>query len=218
MRAVGLAAAVVAADFAWQFPANANHQYLQLVCLALLLLLRDEVDAEVGMLAAALRTLLIAGLVYAGLQKAAWGYYFQGELLAYAVAQFPRFADVLQIALPADELARLSRLVVQEGTGPFRVDSALFLVVSNAAWLAELALPLLLVSRRLRRLGVVATLVYFLAIEAAAREVFFGGMMAGVALLFGPPSWLPRALPVFGVALVILLATSLGLLPRWFFS
>ena len=67
-------------------------------------------------------------------------------------------------------------------------------------------------------LTVVATLGYFVAIEFAAREVFFGGMMLGLALLYAPASWLRACLPALLVGLAIVLATSLGLLPFWFFS
>jgi hypothetical protein len=217
-RAFALCLAAVAVDFAWQFPGSANHHYLQLVCLALLLLLRDDVDPEVRFLTVALRWLLVVGLLYAGLQKLVWGYYFEGEMLAFTIPQNPRFAAVLGLAMPVDEFARLKGLVLQEGAGPFRVDSPLFAVVSNLAYAAELALPLLLLSRRLRIVGVLGTLGYFAAIESAAREVFFGGIMCGLALLYAPASWLRAGLPALLVGLAIVLATSLGLLPFWFFS
>lgn len=214
----GLCAAVVAIDFAWLFPASANHHYLQLVCLALLLLLRDEVDEEVRLHPVVLRWLVGVGILYAGIQKLAWGYYFEGEMLAFTIPENPRFEMILGLAMPDAEVARLGGLVIQEGAGPFRVDSLLFQLVSNAAYLGELLLPFLLLWPRTRRLGVVAALAYFAVIESAAREVFFGGMMAALVLLYGPASWLRRALPVFFVALAVLLATSFGLLPFWFFS
>ncbi len=214
----GLCALVVVIDFAWQFPGSANHQYVQLVCLALLLLLRDEVDDEVRLLPVLLRWLVVAGLFYAGMQKLAWGYYFEGELLAFTIPENPRFAMVLGLAMPDAELDRLTRIVIQEGAGPFRVDSLVFQVVSNLAYLAELCLPGLLLWPRTRQLAVIATLAYFGAIESAAREVFFGGLMVALVLLYAPASWLRGALPVLFAGLAILLATSFGLLPFWFFS
>jgi hypothetical protein len=217
-RSTGLCALVVFIDFAWQFPGSANHQYLQLVCLVLLLLLRDEVDEEVRLLPVLLRWLVVVGLFYAGMQKLAWGYYFDGELLAFTIPENPRFAAVLGLAMPGAELERLSRIVIQEGAGPFRVDSLLFQLVSNVAYVAEIALPGLLLWPRTRRLAVIATVAYFGAIESAAREVFFGGLMVALVLLYGPASWLRRSLPVFFVGLAILLVTSFGLLPFWFFS
>jgi hypothetical protein len=216
--AVAAAMAAVSVDFVWLFPASANHHYLQLVCLGLLLLLRDEVDEEARMLALAFRWLLLIGLFYAGLQKLAWGYYFEGEMLAFTIPQNPRFAMILQYLMPAEEFERLSKIVVQEGAGPFRVDSLFFAAASNVAYLVELVLPAMFLAPATRRLAILGTLAYFVAIEVAAREVFFGGMMAAFALGFGPPSWLRRAQPFAYAALAVLLATSLGLLPYWFFS
>lgn len=218
VAATALCALVVATDFALQFPGNPNHQYFQLVLLSLLLLLRDEVDAEVVLLTTALRWLLVTGLFYAGLQKLLYGHYFDGEFLAYTITQNERFALVLQHLMPAAEFERISAIVIGEGAGPFRVDSIFFALASNVAYLAELVLPVLFLVPATRRLAIFGTLAYFVAIEAAAREVFFGGMMAALALSFGPPSWLRGARPWAYAGLAVLLATSFGLLPRWFFS
>ncbi len=216
--ATGLTAAVVAIDFASQFPANPNHQYFQLVLLALLILLREDRDEEVVWLTAALRWLLVGGLFHAGLQKLLYGHYFDGEFLAYTITQNDRFAMVLEPLMPAAEFERLRSLGIREGAGPFRVDSLAFAVFSNLAYLAELVLPAMLLLPGMRRLAVACTLAYFVAIEAAARELFFGGIMAALALSFGPPAWLSRARPWGFAGLGVLLATSFGLLPRWFFS
>jgi hypothetical protein len=215
---VAVTAAVVGVDFVSQFPANPNHQYLQAVLLALLLLLRDGVDAEAVRLTICLRWLVVIALLHAGLQKLAWGHYFDGELLGYAVTQNERFRSVLQLWMPGSELERLSHLVLQEGAGPFRVDSPLFVLVSNVAWLGELLLPVLLLLPATRKLGVIGTLAYFVAIESAARELFFGGMMAALVLCFAPLAWMQRARPLGFAGLAVLLATTFGLLPRWFFS
>ena len=216
--ATALTALAVAGDFVLQFPANPNHQYFQCVLLAFLLLLREDVDPEVTQLTRTLRWLVVVGLFWAGMQKLLYGHYFDGEFLAYTVTQNDRFAAVLQHAMPASEFARLRGMPIQEGAGPFRVESGLFAVVSNLAYLAELALPLLLLLPATRRLAVFGTLAYFVAIEAAAREVFFGGIMAALVLCFGPPSWLRVFRPLAYAALAVVLATSFGLLPGWFFS
>ena len=218
LLATALTVIVVAVDFVAQFPGNPNHQYFQLVLLALLLLLRDTVDDEVVLLTTALRWLLVIGLFYAGLQKLLYGHYFDGEFLAYTITQNDRFAWLLEALMPASEFERIRSIVMQEGAGPFRVDSILFAGFSNLAYAAELILPVMLLVPRTRKLAVFGTLAYFVAIEAAAREVFFGGIMAALALAFGPPSWLRGARPFGYAGLVVLLATSFGLLPRWFFS
>ena len=55
-------------------------------------------------------------------------------------------------------------------------------------------------------------------IETAAREVFFGGIMVGLALLFWPGEAIRRALPIFYVAFAYLLAVIFGWLPGWVFT
>ena len=67
-------------------------------------------------------------------------------------------------------------------------------------------------------IAVIVTLLYLGAIESAAREVFFGAIMAACALLFLPPAAVLRAVPVFILGCAWLLAMSAGLLPRTFFS
>jgi hypothetical protein len=218
VAATAVMAVVVGIDFVSQWPGNPNHQYFQLVLLALLLLLRIDVDEEVTRLTELLRWLLVIGLFWAGMQKLLYGYYFDGEFLAYTITQNERFALVLEQLMPAAEFERIRAIAVREGAGPFRVDSLVFALASNVAYLAELVLPALLLVRPLRKLAVAGTLLYFVAIESAAREVFFGGMMAALVLSYGPPAWLQRALPFALAGLAVLLATSFGLLPGWFFS
>ena len=213
-----IAAAIVAVDFAWQFPASANHHYLELLCLGLLLLLREDVEEEARLLGVALRWLLVIGLFYAGLQKLLYGYYFGGEFLAFTIPQNPRFALILEPLMPAAEFDRIRALPIGDGSGPFRVDSFRFGVVSNLAYLMELVLPLLLLLPRLRLPGVLLVVGYFVVIEAAARELFFGGIMAGLALLFWPGDAIRRVLPFFFLALAYLLAVIFGLLPGWVFT
>jgi hypothetical protein len=210
--------ACVAAQVVLTFPGTANHHYLLLLCFVLLSVLRTAVDEEVCRLTVTLRWMLLIALFYAGAQKLAWGYYFQGEFLAFTVAESGRFAALLEPLIPAAEFARLSALQVGEGAGPYRVSSVLFVLASNVAYLAELVLPALLLLPALRKPGVVLVILYFVAIEAAAREVFFGGVMVALTLLFYSDSALRRARPAFVLALAYLLAMAAGLLPRWEFT
>lgn len=209
---------VIATSIARDFPATANHHYFEAICLLLLLLLRTDVASEARQLTASLRFMLLCALFYSGLQKLAFGYYFGGEFLAFAVARASRFATVLAPLLPSAELARLTAIPMGEGAGPFRVAAPAFVLASNAAWLAELALPAMLLVPWLRKPGVVLVCLYFAAIEAAAREVFFGGIMVALALLFWPGNALGRARVVYGLALVYLLSMIFGVLPRWEFT
>jgi len=219
-RSAGLVvvAAAVAVSVVQTFPATANHFYFELFLLGLLVVLRTNVEPEARLLTASLRFALVVGLFYAGLQKVLFGYYFGGEFLAFAAWQSERFATVLAPLMPAAELARLRALALADGAGPFRVASTTFVLASNVAWLAEFVLPAMLLVPRLRKLAVVLVLAYFAAIESAAREVFFGGIMAALALLFWPGDALGRARPVFLLVLVYLAAMAFGLLPRWQFT
>ena len=70
----------------------------------------------------------------------------------------------------------------------------------------------------LRKAAVVLVIGYFMAIEAAAREVFFGGIMVALTLLFWPGDGLRRARLFYAVCLVYLVAMIAGLLPRWEFT
>jgi hypothetical protein len=210
--------ALMAADHASAFPLNANHQYLGMIVLGSLCLLDLDDDAERQLLLLSLRMLPVIGLLWAGLQKVLWGYYFGGEFLAYAISYNEGFAALFGWTLPAEETARLQALEFGAGAGPYRVASPLFVAISNATWIGELALPLLLLSRRARALGIVAVILYIAAIEAGARELFFGLLMVNLVLLWGRRDLNSPALPASVIVLLYVLAMSWGLLPRWYFS
>lgn len=223
--ATAVAALIELAVVASVFPFNANHQILALVWLALLLLVgRDEArvraDARsrpgAGLAAGAgldpgdaaaclraVRAIVIAGLVWAGVAKLLSGLWLGGEYLAYRIAIDPPFARVLGPLLADDELARLIALENRVGSGPFRNASVGLLVVSNATWLGEILLPLGLLVERTRWVALAGCLLLLAAIQAGAREIFFAGLMLGGLLLFARDGWLGRALPVIGAGYVV---------------
>jgi hypothetical protein len=182
------------------FPENANHQYLVVLCSLLLTLPRTNAPAERVDALDGMRWILLLGFFWAGVQKVLYGYYFGGEFLAHRMATDPDFLLVFQFFAPAAEVERLLAQGLQYGAGPFRVDSWLFVVVSNLSWLAEIGLPLLLVYRPTRRLAVVGSMLFIFAIQSAAREVYFGGIMIGLILLFWPGDALRRSYPLFAAA------------------
>jgi hypothetical protein len=98
---------------------------------------------------------------------------------------------------------------LQYGSGPFRINSLLFVVVSNLSWISEIALPMLLVYRPTRRLAVVGSVLFILVVQSAARELYFGGIMIGLILLYWPGDALRRAYPLFAVAYLWLLVANL---------
>ncbi len=182
------------------FPDNANHQYLALLLL-MLVLLGDSRSAEAGRDAQAalqsMRWIALIGVFWAGAMKLFYGYWLGGEFLAFRVATDPGFSQVLGLLVPEGELDRLVGLGTDLGAGPFRVDAPLLVVISNMTWLLELVLPLGLLWSRTRVISMVATIVLFVAIQLGAREIFFGGLMVGLLLLFARRDLVARALPWF---------------------
>jgi hypothetical protein len=216
--ACGTLLALMAADHASAFPLNANHQYLGMIVLGLCCMLDPDQADEGRLLLQALRWLPVLGLLWAGLQKVLWGYYFDGTFLAYAISYNDSFAALFRWVLPVAEIDRLRALEFVVGAGPYRVASPLFVAISNLTWVGELLLPLLLVWRRTRPLGIVAVILHIAAIEAGARELFFGLLMVNLVLLYGRRDLNRLALPVSVVVLLYVLAMAGGVLPRWYFS
>ena len=186
------------------FPHNANHQFLALLLLALQLLVAadgPERSADARTALAAMRALALVGIVWAGVMKLYYGYWFEAEFLSIRVATDPDFRWALGFLVPAAELERLVGLGVDVGAGPFRADAPGLVVVSNLTWILEIVLPLGLLVAATRRLAMVATIALFVAIQLGAREVFFGGVMVGLLLLFEPRDrvapWLPVAALVY---------------------
>lgn len=186
------------------FPDNANHQYLALLLLILLMLGNSretecEAEADRNALAAlqSMRWIAAIGVFWAGAMKLFYGYWLGGEFLAYRVATDPGFTLALGLLVPEGELSRLVSLGTDLGAGPFRADAPLLIAISNMTWLFELILPLGLLWSRTRAISMIATIVLFVAIQLGAHEVFFGGMMVGLLLLFGRHDHLAGALPWF---------------------
>lgn len=216
--ACALACPVVAAQLAWGFPVHANHHILTFICLAILAGLDGPSEEEPVLTVQTLRWIIPIGFFWAGLQKVLYGYYFGGELLAYGIAETDRFASLFQWILSDEEFARLRSEALWSAGGPFRVDSAALLLVSNLSYLGEIAIALPLLWRRTRTAAAVAGIGLIVVIEAGAREVFFGSLMVNLLLLYLPANWNARALPAFVLLYSVLLATALGWLPDWEFT
>jgi hypothetical protein len=180
------------------FPANANHQFLALLLLILLLLGDSSgLEAHANAVAAlqSIRWIAVIGVFWAGAMKLYYGYWLEGEFLAFRVATDPGFTHVLGVLVPDSELARLLGLGTDVGDGPFRADAPMLVLVSNITWIAELILPLGLLWRRTRAISMIATILLFVAIQLGAREVFFGGLMVGLLLLFARRDRLAALVP-----------------------
>lgn len=215
--ALGLAFALELGVVASVFPENANHQWLALVILLVLCVAPIDPRADGGSgrvlgevtpadYRAALRTLrwiAVAGLFWAGVMKLVYGLWIGGEYLAYRIAIDPGFARVLGPLVPDAELTRLVALENRIGEGPFRAASPALVVVSNLTWVAEIGLAIGLLLARLRRFALVAAIALIVAIEAGAREIFFGGLMLGLLLLFARRDRLAPLLPWIGAGYVL---------------
>ena len=177
------------------FPENANHQFLALVVIAVVLLVRPRSEADTQAALQSLRWIALLGIAWAGVMKLVYGYWLGAEFLSWRIAQDPGFANSLGLLLPEGELARLVGLGAEVGAGPFRTHSPALVAISNLTWLGELVLPALLLWAPARWWATGATVALFIAIQLGAREVFFGGLMVGLVLLFARGDATARALP-----------------------
>lgn len=216
-RAAFAGLAATQAVVIWQeFPAAGNHAYLEWVFCALCAGLSARRADEQILFLRAVRWIVAVVFFYGGLQKLVHGYYLHGEYLAFSLSS-PSFRDVLGLLLPADELTRLSAFTGAVGDGPYRVASPLFVALSHATYLAEMALAPALLWRRTRVVAVAAALAFLCAIEIGAREVFFGLVFANAILLYLPGAPQRRLLPVVVLLLAALLLVRLGVLPAMVF-
>lgn len=198
-------------------PAVPNHVHLELGCVALFAVLDVDDEADRGLLLASLRWVAVVVFFAAGLQKVLYGTYFHGELLCWMIAQRPPFAELFGWLLPAGELARLTALDgASPGSGPYRTGAPVLLLLSNAVWMTELALPPLMLWRRTRVPATLAAALFVLAIQLGARETLFALLFSQLCLLLLPREGYRRLVPVYALAYLYLAAFDLRLVPGWF--
>lgn len=205
--------------FAGSFPTTSNHFFIEYCCVALLAFcdLRDAGERALALDAA--RWLLLIVLFWSGAQKVLAGTYFHGTFLAFSIATRPTFTNLFAWLMPADEIARLQATVpIRPGAGPFELRTPLALAVANATWMFEIVAPVLLVWRRTRVWAVLATVVFLLCVELAARELMFGALFANLLLLFLPWPLNRTLLPAFAAFYAVLIAVRLGYLPGFHFN
>jgi hypothetical protein len=199
-----------------EFPAAGNHSYLELLLCLLCASLNVRDREERKLFLRAVRWMTCVVFFYAGVQKLVHGYYFRGQLLLYSIG-IEAFRPVLHLLLPHDDFVRLSQYHLQAGDGPFLVSSSLIVVLSNATYIIEIGLAVLLLLRRTRQLAVIGAIVFLVGIEAAAREFFFGLIYINMLLLFLERDVNRRLVGVFGVILGCLLLVRLKVLPQVIF-
>lgn len=210
--ALGLLTAIHAFVVWNEFPAAGNHAYLEVMLLALAAFLDPRHDADRTLYVAAGRWLAVVILFYSGIQKLAHGYYFHAEYFAFSL-WIESFRTVFVWLLPGDEYARLTAFTGEVGDGPYAVRSALVVAIANLTWIAEIALAPALLWRRSRPLAIAAAVALIVAIEVAAREVFFGLLYVNLILLFLERPWHPKLVAPVAALLAILVLIRVGWLP-----
>ncbi len=201
------------------FPATSNHFFIEYCCIALVAFC-DLGNADERALALnAARWLLVIVLFWSGVQKVLYGTYFNASFLGFSIAHKPSFASLFSWLVPAEEMARLHGLrVTGVGAGPFAIDSPLALAIANGSYLFEITAPFLLLWRRTRLWAVAATLLFVICIELGARELMFGALFINLLLLFVPRPLNRLLLPGFAAFYAVLIASRLGLLPKFQFN
>jgi hypothetical protein len=193
-------------------PLTDNHFFLEVYALGLLSLLGRR-DRSVALVLGSLRWLVVIVLFQTGLQKVLYGQYFSGEFLAFMVGQGERFAAPFGLILSGSQIEVLQSYdVLRTGQGPFRVDSLLFIGISNLVWISELALAGLVLLARTRGIAVFAAMALVASIQLAAREFGFAFLFVNLLLLFTARGN-ERALPVLILLYAYALGAELGLVP-----
>jgi hypothetical protein len=218
-RRAGLAGfALLQLGYVWaHFPHTGNHRYLEMVFAALLSFLRDDDDDEVRLTLRSLRWMVVVVLFFSGVQKLVHGYYFRGQFLAYSMWR-DWFRTALGPLLPAEELERLTSYVVAVGDGPYLVSSPGFVAISNAVWILEIALAVLLIPRVTRGVAWIAVCLFVVATEAVARELMFGVEFVAAITLFARDDATRRLVVPAAIVLGVLVLMRLGVLPEVLFN
>lgn len=212
-HAARLALPALLVELAATLPLTPNHFFLELYAVALLAL-AGPAGRDAPLVLHGLRWLAAIVLFHTGFQKLLYGHYLAGDFLAFMAGRGDRFADLFRWMLPAAEVARLEGYdPFRSGAGPYRVAQPFFVLVSNAVWIAELALPFGLLARGTRLAAAAASTALVVAIQLGARETGFALLFVNLLLLFLPPRVARSLLPVFLALLGFALAAAGGFVP-----
>lgn len=195
------------------FPIVSNHSYLEFILISLYCWIDSSRVEEKELFLQACRWLTVIIFFYSGVQKLWYGEYFDGRFLAFLAAISPKSRMAFDLLIQPEELTRLVSYKRQAGSGPFLIDSVIFKVVSNGAWISEIVLGLLLLFRKVWPLAVVCAIFTVFGIEFIARELIFGVLMVSMLFLFYRRDVNRRLLPVYIIFLAYLAAVRLGWVP-----
>ncbi|HJL18950.1 MAG TPA: hypothetical protein RMH99_25030 [Sandaracinaceae bacterium LLY-WYZ-13_1] len=179
-----LAAALVCGLVATSFPSTSNHGFYGALLAVALLVLRG---GPAPTTAAYLRATVLLVCFGAGLQKALHGTWWRGSFLAWEVFASARFETGIGWMLSDAALSRLFDMPGDAvGAGPYVLSFGPALVASWAVVVGEIALPVVALVDRARRVAAVAMLGLVGGFELVAHEVLFGGLFAALLSLFFP--------------------------------
>lgn len=193
-------------------PFTPNHVFLSAI-LTTVVVAFDDADEDEGLAAiGVLRWIAVVIFVWAGVHKALHGLYFRGEFLAWMIAHgVDRWATFFSLVVPPEEIARLESLPrFVPGNGPYRVDSPLFVALSNSVWIGEIAIGVALVFQRTRVLAGLAAIALVFAIQSAPREFMFALLYTSLLLFMLPGEPNRRLQWGFVAVYALMLAALLG--------
>jgi len=196
-----------------EFPSVANHSYLELLLLSLYLWIDSSKTEEKELFLQTCRWLTVIIFFYSGVQKLWYGEYFDGRYMAYLAGMADRSKTAFELLIPPEEMVRLISYKREAGSGPFLIDSTIFKVLSNSAWISEIGLSLLLLFRRAWPLTVACAIANMVVIEFIAREFIFGVMMVSLLFLFCRRDMNRPLLLVYILFLSYFVAVRLGWVP-----
>lgn len=209
---------ILLGEIYYALPDSTNHVAVELALMVLFTFLderkRDKEGDEGRLLLCAVRWFVAVFFLYTGVQKLLYGYYFQGQFLAFVAATEERFAILFRWFIPDAEFERLlsyneinratgEPLLINRGTmpgkmrpvlgaGPYIVDSLLFKLLSNAVYLFEIVAGALLLVPRVRTLAALGAMAFVVLIEIGARELTFGLLMFNLLFVFLEGAWNKR--------------------------
>ena len=196
------------------FPLTANHVFLQLFLLIMIVSCDFGEEEEQGLFLRSARWLFIIVFIYSGVQKLVHGYYFQGEFFAYHLGR-ESFALGLAPFMSPEELQRFTvEFTGRVGDGPYRFESLAMVALSNLAYVAEIAIPPLWLMRRTRYFGVLAAAGFLAITGLMAREFHFGLLFANGLLLFLPSDFNRKLLLPFAAVYVWMMLVSVRVVPE----
>ncbi len=201
---------VLLVQFAWRAPHVANHHVVEFLSFTMLALLGARERRDATSVLQGLRWLTMIVLFWAGLQKLLYGHYFRGDFLALMIAIQEPFAVFFRMLVSPEEISRVAGYDLwRTGSGPFRLESPLFALASNAVWVGEMGFPLLALLSRVRHLAALGAIALVLAIEMAALEIGFALLFLHLLMLFFDAKVARRLFPFVALFLVYaLLATA----------